>query len=342
MRVLVALVAAAVLAPHALARAQQQQDRLPRPVKLYSVEGRVSLPDDRPATRARVKISNQTDITREAVTNDNGRFEFADLPPGVYYLSATSLADSALASEQVEADTTRTALSVLNINLFLREPGGAAVPQPSGPTVISLAEVGQKVPKDAQKAFRQGIKLKNERRLDDAGSEISRAIELYPEYFQALTERGDIYVQQRRLKDAAEDFARALKVNPRYASALRGAGYCKLEGGEFAEAVRYLEQSASLDPSNASTYLLAGIANLELGRRQAARDALQQALKIDPVRAVRAHIYLANLLAREGHYKEAADELHLYVEAAPSAPDAAEMSRVEERWRERAGAKKEN
>ena len=324
------MAAAAACASQSVARAQRETR--PRPVRPYSVDGRVSLPNDRPAVRARVKLSSRSGISRETVTNDNGRFEFTDVPPGVYYLSASSLTDVSLTSEQVEADTTRTAVEVLTVNLYLRA-AGAPAPKAAEPAVISLAEVGQKVPKGARKAFQQGIKLMNAQRLDEARESITRAIELYPEYFQALTERGDIYAKQRKLPEASEDFARALKVNPLYPRALRGAGYCKLEGGEFVDAARYLVQAASLDPGDASTHLLAGIANLEMDRRDAARRFLQQALRIDPARAVRAHIYLANLYARERQYRKAADELRLYLEAVPADPEAAELSKVEARWR---------
>lgn len=330
-----AVAAAAVFAQQALARAQIRNvpEDQTRSAKHFSVEGRVSLPNDRPATRARVRLSSQAGISREVVTNDNGRFEFADLPPGTYYLTASSLTDSSLVSETVETDTTRTAIGVINVSLFLRSGRSAPADADAKPAVVSLVEVGQKVPKEARKAFQKGIKLRDEMRLDEARQQITRAVELYPEYFQALAERGDILVSQRRLAEAAEDFARALKANPLYGPALRGAGYCKLEGRQFEEAARYLEQAASLDPGNANNYLLAGIANLELDRRDAARQALRQALKIDATRAVRAHIYLANLFAREREYRKAADELHLYIEAVPSDPEAAELSKIEASWR---------
>jgi len=49
----------------------------------------------------------------------------------------------------------------------------------------------------------------------------------------------------------------------------------------------------------------------------------------------RAHIYLANLYARERQYLQAADELHKYIEADPMAKDAAELREIEAKWRAR-------
>jgi tetratricopeptide (TPR) repeat protein len=138
------------------------------------------------------------------------------------------------------------------------------------------------------------------------------------------------------LDEAAADFDRALKLNAHYGPALRGAGYCKLEKKEFVEAIDLFEKSIFVDPNNANTHLLLGIANLELDRREPARAALQKALGFNTQPVPRAHIYLANLYARERQYLQAADELHKYIEADPLAPDAAGMKEIEAKWRARA------
>src|SRR5437667_1892285 len=99
------------------------------------------------------------------------------------------------------------------------------------PSVINTAESEQKIPKEARKAFNLGVKFKKD---DPAQAEInfSRAVELFPEYFQAFSERGDLNVLRHNLDAAARDFDQALKFNPRYGPALRGSGYCKLSAGE--------------------------------------------------------------------------------------------------------------
>jgi Flp pilus assembly protein TadD len=114
---------------------------------------------------------------------------------------------------------------------------------------------------------------------------------------------------------------------------LRGAGYCRLEVRDFGPAADYLERAAAADPDRAATHLLLGVALLELDRHDEARRSLQQALKIDPAGATRAHIHLANLYARERRFREAADQLRLYLETAVADPDADEMRKVEARWR---------
>ena len=328
------LAAALLLGAAAAGAAAQEKElpRLPERAKVYTIQGQVSLPEGMPAGRALVTLLSQSGVPRQAYTADHGRFEFEGIPEGAYSLSARSLTDPALVAERVEADTSRTATGSLNVNIILRKEVVAPAGRPKA-EVISAAEAAQKVPKPARKAYEQGLKLRRDNQPEKALQSFSRAVELYPEYFQALAERGDLRVGRRELAGAAEDFALALKANPRYGPALRGAGYCKLEGREFDEAASYLERATSAQPDQANTYLLLGIAYLELDRREQARAALIKALGFNTARELRAHIYLGNLFARERRYQEAAEELRKYLEANPADPEAANLKAVEAQWR---------
>lgn len=322
----------------AAAPAQERElPRLPKPVRVYTIQGQVSLPEGMPAGQIVVTLVSRSGVPRQAYTTEQGRFEFQDIPEGGYVLSARSLTDSKLSADGVEADTTRTASGSVTVNLVLRKDVSAhgAVKKAE---VVSVAEVEQKVPKPARQAFREALKFREENRPEKALQSLARAVELFPDYFQALAERGDLLIVGGRLSEAAEEFARALKVNPRYGPALRGAGYCQLERREFAGAAKYLEQATAAQPSDANAYLLLGIAYLELDRREQAEGALVKALSFNTERALRAHIHLGNLYARGGRYREAADELRKYLEASPADPAAADLREVEARWRARAAA----
>lgn len=307
-----------------------------KPVRLFIIQGEVSLPDGRPAVHALVTLSTNG-AQRQMYTGEQGRFEFPPMESGGYSLQASSsMGEPTLVSEVLDTDTTRTATDKLTVHLTLH-PKSDVVKRVK-PGVISVADADTNVPKEARKAFKQGLKSKSNDAPDEALKNFSRAIDLYPDYFQAFAERGDLYVSQRKLPEAASDFAIALRLNALYGPALRGSGYCKLEQREFAGAIEYFERAISVEPENANTYLLLGIANLELDRREPARLALQKALSFSEHTMPRAHIYLANLYALEHQYLQAADELHKYLETEPTATDAAEMRKIEAQWRARAPA----
>lgn len=315
---------------------EKELPRLPKPVRVYVIQGQVSMPEGMPVGQAVVTLVSRDGVPRQAYTTEQGRFEFTDIPEGGYSLSARSLSDSKLTAEGVEADTTRTATGHVTINIVLRRDAPPSTLKKA--EAVSVAEVEQKVPKPARQAFKEALKFREEKQAEKALRSLGRAVELFPDYFQALAERGDLLISEGRLAEAAEDFARALKVNPRYAPALRGAGYCKLEKREFEESAKYLEQATAAQPSEPNTYLLLGIAYLELDRREQSEAALVKALSFNTRRELRAHIHLGNLYARSGRYGEAAEELRKYLEANPADPSAAQLREVEANWRARAAA----
>ena len=319
------------------ASAQDRNVAVPsRPGTFVTIQGRVSLPDGRPAARALVKLTTRGGVPRQTFTNDQGRFEFNQMEDGGYVLTASSLADPGQTSDAVEADTSSTATGTLNVNLTLHPPSEAT--KKPKPSVIRVGESARQIPKEARQAFERGLKFKANNEAGKALESFSRAIDLCPEYLEALAERGDLYVLQRKLNEATADFDRALKIDDHFGPALHGAGYCKLEKRQFAPAADDFERAILAEPENASTYLLLGIADLELGRREPAKQALEKALTFTTQRMSRAHIYLANLYALEHQYQQAADELRKYLDAEPTAPDVKSMQEVEARWRARVAA----
>jgi tetratricopeptide (TPR) repeat protein len=315
-------------------QAQQAGGTPGKPIRYFTISGQVTLPNGHPASKAVVRLTTRAGVPREVFTNDAGRFEFPGMEEGTYVLDAKSMSEPEMASDAVETDTSRTATGTLTVNLSLRE---SSKPTSGGykPGVISVEDKEQKIPKDAKKAFSQGLGFKEKNEPDKALENFSRAIELYPDYYQALAERGDLFVSRRKLDEAAADFAQALKANAHYAPALRGSGYCKLEKGKFEEAARDFEQSIAADPTNASTHLLLGVADLQLDRRDAAKAELLKALSFNPP-PLRAHIHLANLYAKEHLYQEAADELQKYLDDEPVIQDKANLEAIEAEWRARA------
>ncbi len=312
---------------------QANGSRMTDPIKLSTIYVQVSLPNGRPAGGALVTLKPNSGVPRKAFANDSGRLEFAEMPDGQYTLTATSVSDPNLISDSVETNPSRTANGNLTVQLLLRDRSDHS--KRVKPGVIRAGENEQRIPKEARKAFNEGLKFKANDEPLKALDSFNRAVELYPEYYQAFSERGDVNVSQRKLEEAAADFDRALKINAYYEPALRGSGYCKLEKKEFADAIEFFEKSISADPNNANTNLLLGIANLELDRREEAKQALLKALSFTPP-AIRAHIYLANVYAKDHLYQQAADELQKYLEAEPMAPDRSNLKSIESQWRAKA------
>lgn len=298
------------------------------PGNAFVIYGRIHLPNGESARRVVVKLSGASGMDRQVFSDDEGRYEFRDVPRGRYHVSASNPTDPQQFTDPVEADTGRSISTRLLVHVFLRFLP-AAKGETAKATTVSVVEATQHIPKPARKAFEDAQKFKAGRKIDQAISSLDHSIELFPEYFQAWTERGHLRIAQGKYRDAAADFAKALEVNNRYGPALRGSGLCKFEQGKFAEAVMDLELATTVEPDVANTHLYLGIAQLALDHRVPARAALQQAVRIDPVGAARAHVHLADLNMRENKMHEAAAELRAYLEAAPNAPDAQKFRDIE-------------
>ena len=298
----------------------------------FSINGTVSLPDGNPAIRVIVRISGLSGLNREVRTDNQGRYDFQGIPAGRYRLTVTNPADPSQFTDAVEADTSRTAGNRLLVHLYLRTAQPKKKPRAG---VVSLAEASQQIPKDAKKAFEEALRLKADNQLDQALKVFTRAIDFYPSYFQALAERGQLHIARNQIAGAIADFERAVKLNEEWGPALRGLGYCYLEQQKFEDAAQFLERAVAAEPGVANTHLFFGIASLALDRRSAAKNALHEALRLDSKAAVTAHIYIADLYAREGLYTEAADELRIYLAASPGAPNAAKLKAKEAELRAR-------
>jgi tetratricopeptide (TPR) repeat protein len=302
----------------------------------FIVFGRVALPDGKPATRVRVFIETLNGLKRETLSDDQGNYEFRSLGAGRYKLSATNPEEPRQFSEPAESDTTRAFANRLQVNIYLRLPQDEK--REARPGTVHVAEVAQNIPKPARKAYEQGLRLQKENQAEEALAQFNQAIELYPDYFQALTERANLLMTRNRLAEAETDFGRAVLLNGKYAPALRGIGYCQIQQRRFDIAVDNLEKAVSLEPQVALTHLLLGYARLSLNQYDQAKQALQQALKLGPESAARAHVYLGEVLAHEQKFKEAAAELRQYLKLKPEAADAAHLKELETEWRTRSKA----
>ncbi len=303
---------------------------------VYTIYGQVQQPDGKPAGRVAVEITSSSGYARQVMTNDQGQYEVPGLAGGRYRLTATHPDDPTLVSDPVETDISRAPVPRVMVHLFLRSSADAPGKSKEG-SVVSVPEMAQTAPKDAQKAYEKALEQKVKGDLTRASEEVAKALVLFPEYFQAMTLRGELLIRQGKTAEALADFSNALKINPDFGPALRGAGFCKLQQRKVAEAALDLERALRLNPLDSDAHLYYGIATLALDRKIEARQSLEQALHLAPDGAVSAHVYLANLEAAEGRFRAAADQLAAYLVLRPDAPNAGKLKLQETEWRQRGG-----
>jgi tetratricopeptide (TPR) repeat protein len=307
----------------------------------FTIFGRVNLPDGSPArTRVKVFIEATNGLRRDTLSDDQGNYEFRGMSGGRYRVYATNPNAPEQYCDPIEADTNRAYSNRVQVDIHLRLPLHKDK-KDANPGIVSAAEAAQNIPKQALKAYEQGLKLQKDNKGDQALSAFNQAVELYPEYFQALTERANLLMGRNQLTEAATDFERALRLNEKFVPALRGLGYCQIQQKQFEAAVSNLERAFVLEPKIPLTLMLLGYANLSLGRYEPAKQCLEEALKLGSESAARAHVYLAEVFAHEQKFKEAADSIRRYLNLKPDAADAADLRKMESDWRARGKAAKD-
>ena len=305
----------------------------------FVVFGKVSLPDGKPATRVQVFLETVNGVKRDTLTDDQGSYEIRGLTGRFRFdVSALNLNEPTQYTDPVNGDPTRAYANRLQINLQLRFPLNRATTLPPG--TVNAVEAAQNIPKEARKAYEQGLKAQKENQPDKALAQFDQAIDAYPNYFQALAERGSLRMARNQHAEAAADFIAALKHNEKYVPALRGLGYCQLQQKHYDAALANLENAYKLAPQVGLTLMLLGYANLSVERYEPARQCLQEALRLDAKGAARAHVYLAEILAHEQKFKEAADEIQTYLKANPQAADAVALKEMAAKWQAQSKANK--
>ncbi len=297
-----------------------------------SLSGKVSLPNSDPATQIQVYILGTSGFSASTNTDDVGNFRFDGVPRSVYALTVTIPKEMHYRADPLSVDTTKEG-AIFVANIFLRNPVGASIEKEKTAQVISTREASQNIPKDARKALDKAQKYREQKKYGAALDELNKAIGIYPDYFQAFTEKGTVQVQSGHAQEALPDFSKAIQIFPDYEPALSGAGYCLLSLGKYQQSIDLLEKAVHVDSTHTQNLLFLGIANLALSHWEKAQEALEQALRLDQAGVVSAHMYLANALAAQHLYSRAAEELHTYLQLNPGAPNADRLRSKEQFWR---------
>ncbi|MBK7030503.1 MAG: tetratricopeptide repeat protein [Bacteroidales bacterium] len=104
----------------------------------------------------------------------------------------------------------------------------------------------------------------------------------YRGYALAYTNRGDAYADRNDFDAAIQDYGNALEVNPEYVDALNNRGMIKGLKQEYAEAKLDFDAALVIRPDFAKAYNNRGNANRFLGDAQAALDDFSKAISIKP------------------------------------------------------------
>ena len=119
-------------------------------------------------------------------------------------------------------------------------------------------------------------------KIDNAIKSLEKAIDINPEYDEALFNLGVIYQEIGQINAAINSYKKAIRVNNSYVNAHNNLGLILLKNEQFDAAIDHFEWAISFNPNFAEAHNNLGATLLALGQIDAAVESYNMAVKIKP------------------------------------------------------------
>jgi tetratricopeptide (TPR) repeat protein len=130
--------------------------------------------------------------------------------------------------------------------------------------------------------FNLGMTLEHQGRLEASLANHNRALELKPDYADALNKRGDVLCMLGRIDEALESYDEALAANPSFAEAHNNRGNLLHVQGRLDEALASYDRALELKPDYIEVFNNRGTVLKTLGRIDEALACFDAALRLSP------------------------------------------------------------
>jgi tetratricopeptide (TPR) repeat protein len=277
-----------------------------------AIHGTVLNPDGRPASGIHVELDEATTAApvTSTYTEQDGTFELYNIPEGNYDLVAEST--DSRADNRVQVQPGQSPLQ-------LRLQRNARPAQITAPTV---SVVQMLVPPSAQKLFQKAQAAFDHRKYDKSKSFLDSALQIEPQYPQALTLRGLIEMSQGDLPAAQQDLESAVRIDPNYDSAYVALGATYNHQGKFDDAMRVSQRSLTLAPRSWQAYFEMAKAAIAQGMYAKGLQLAAQAQRLSGNSFAAVHLIKAYALFPMRLYKDAKYELQAFLSREPNSTNA--------------------
>ena len=305
-----------------------------------AINGTVSDSSRRPLNRIRIELLDEVEmIIATTYTNVAGRYSFNNLTQGNFQVRTQTpgtFVDQTVRVQLYYAGGTGAHFE--QVDFTLKTPIEAKAT--SNPISTNIAFV-QPVPPEAQKVYDEASNLLDTGKDVDAGIEkLLFAIRLFPDYYLALERLGAEYVKRNQLDLAQKTLKKAIEVNSKGATSYYALGVSQVKLRQYPEAAESLKNSIAYSPNSPnvpfSNYYL-GVALVRSGKTEDAESAFKAASeKGGKTIPADVHMHLAQIYSNTKRYKEAADELEIFLKETPNARDAESIKNVIKQLRAKA------
>ena len=306
------------------------------------LEGKVITPSGtQPTNPVRVKLTFNGRPIHETFTDLSGRFAFPGLRSGTYQLTAegdglTFETTAVTADIPAFGGSGQSFTQDVQLRPISHKPN-------TGPGVVNA--FSQNVPAAAKQAFDTGMKLAGEGKTPEAIENMQKAIQLFPQYFEAHLQLGNVFLKTDQLPDAIAELDKAREINPNDERAYQSFGLLLMKQRNYAVAVAVFAEATRLNPENPvnavmrATALIHQAAGSEEDRSHLlsrAEIALSQAANLSENKLKPDTMTMALFYELKGDPERAAAELESYMKKNPQLKNSDALQSEIKRLRDKA------
>jgi tetratricopeptide (TPR) repeat protein len=290
-----------------------------------------------------MELLNDVDsVLKRTRTDSTGRYSFQGLSFGTFQIrtvtAGTQYRSQTARIELIPATMRGTGSHNEQLDFILKpenDVGRAAT------TAGSRTAFVQEVPESARKTYERAVEiLDTDKNTDEGIKKLNEALQLFPSYYLALERLGLEHVKQGKYDAAREFLNKALEINNAGASCYYAMGVVHYQSKQWPEAAESLRRALVLAPDSpnaAFEHYYLGLALLKLGKGGEAESHLKRSYEMGGNNIPSdVHMHLAQYYSNNKQYKEAADELELFLKKTPDARDAENIRNIIRKLREKA------
>jgi tetratricopeptide (TPR) repeat protein len=305
------------------------------PLQTFNVIGTVREESGKAVSSLRIALTDENQLpVRTLYTDTTGRFQIRGLVSGRYLIKVET------SGKPYEERTVQLDLQALRV----RRGGEETYPveiilkrkKEEIPTGVVFA---QNVPDAARTQYERGANSLKDNKQDAGIAALSKAIEIFPDYFLALELLGTEFVKRTEYDSALPVLTHALEVNPTAPKSLYAIGVAHLKLKNIVPAIESLKKAAEFDPNNVNVFMMLGIALGNNGELNDSEAALKKAYQMGGEQVADVHLYLAGIYNKQEKYDEALRELELYLKEAKDLKDRTPIRSMIDRIKEKQKAK---
>jgi tetratricopeptide (TPR) repeat protein len=268
------------------------------------IRGKVTDAEGKPAQGVVISIEFADGVTRKFEVKSDRRGEFIQigLPPGNYNVTATH--------EKLGTQTAKVRVSLSKP----AEANFAFVPGASGPSAADIAKA-----KELKQVFEEGVAASKASNHDVAIEKFTAAAGMMPSCYDCYYNIGYAYLQKKDEKQAEASWMKALEMKPDYPEALNALATLYNNQKRFDEAAVMGAKAAAAGGSgggNADAIYNQGIILWNQGKIPEAKAKFEEALKANPSHP-ESHFQYGMALLNEGKIPEAVGAFEKYLALAP-------------------------